>query len=97
MAQDTPAKLIRQLDRRNVIEFVCDRPDHAASFRETVVAQEVTVDGARVFLYTNDVAACLAGAIERAEAVGTALNDLRVRGASLEDVFIEHTGHGIRE
>ena len=97
MAQDTPARLIRQLGRHDVIEFSCDRPEHAARFADLPAAQSVTTDGVQVFAYATDVRHCLAAAIDRAEAVGTSLTDLRIRTASLEDVFIERTGHGLRE
>ena len=97
VAQDTPASLIRQLHRQEVVEFSCDSADHAGRFTGLAAAQEVRVDGAFVFLYTNDVRACLVAALDRAEDMGTTLSDLRIRGASLEDVFIERTGHGLRE
>ena len=97
VASDTPANLIRQLARREVVEFTCDRPELAARFTDLPAVEDMTADGSLVLLYTNDVRGCMAAAIDRAETVGTALSDLRVRSASLEDVFIERTGRGLRE
>lgn len=97
IAQDTPARLIRQLERSDVIEFACDPEADATRFRGVPGAEEVTVDGALVLIYTNDVSQCLPAAVERGREAGISMNDLRVRSASLEDVFIERTGHGIRE
>ncbi len=97
VARDTPASLIRQLDRNDVIEFCCDQADQADRFRDLPAAQDVTINGRLVFLYTKDVRACMSAALDRAEAAETTLSDLRIRSASLEDVFIERTGHGLRE
>ena len=60
------------------------------------VTRAVSEDGETV-LYTRDVAATIAALLARAEELGREPRNLGIRRATLEDVFLDLTGHALRE
>ena len=60
------------------------------------VKRAVSEDGETV-LYTADVAATIAALLARADAAGQEPRNLAIRRATLEDVFLDLTGHALRE
>jgi len=50
-----------------------------------------------VVLYTSDVPATIGAVLAAADQLGVQLDDLGVRRASLEDVFLDLTGHALRD
>jgi ABC-2 type transport system ATP-binding protein len=60
------------------------------------VHRHVEEDG-RVILYTGDVPQTIGALLRHAEAVGAEPSNLAVRAPSLEDVFLELTGRGLRD
>lgn len=50
-----------------------------------------------VLLYTRDVPATIGAVLAAADALGVQPRDLSVRRASLEDVFLDLTGHALRD
>ena len=60
------------------------------------VKRAVIEDGETV-LYTADVAATIGALLERAETLGREPQNLGIRRATLEDVFLDLTGHALRE
>ncbi len=60
------------------------------------VKRAVIEDGETV-LYTSDVAATIAALLARTEVLGRDPTNLGIRRATLEDVFLDLTGHALRE
>ncbi len=60
------------------------------------VKRAVVEDGETV-LYTADVAGTIGALLERAEVAGQEPQNLGIRRATLEDVFLDLTGHALRE
>jgi hypothetical protein len=50
-----------------------------------------------VLVYTRDVAATIGAVLDAAEALGVEPANLGVRRATLEDVFLDLTGRGLRD
>jgi ABC-2 type transport system ATP-binding protein len=50
-----------------------------------------------VLVYTNDVAATIGAVLDAAEALGVEPENLGVRRATLEDVFLDLTGRALRD
>ncbi|APV44340.1 ABC-2 type transport system ATP-binding protein [Dehalogenimonas formicexedens] len=99
IALDTPRGLINSNFKEQAIQFELDpRPsdDILLSFPG---ATSVATDLNEVVVYTKDVPATMSAAIKYAEmnCSPPQLKDLRVRQASLEDVFLKLTGRKIRE
>jgi ABC-2 type transport system ATP-binding protein len=60
------------------------------------VSRAVIEDGETV-LYTSDVSATIGSLLGRADALGREPRNLGIRRATLEDVFLDLTGHALRE
>jgi ABC-2 type transport system ATP-binding protein len=54
-------------------------------------------DGEHTLLYTSDVAGTIAGLLALTDALGKEPRDLGIRRPTLEDVFLELTGHALRD
>jgi ABC-2 type transport system ATP-binding protein len=59
--------------------------------------KRVVYEDDEVVLYTGDVPATIAALLELATGAGTELDNLMIRRASLEDVFLELTGRALRD
>ena len=57
----------------------------------------VAHEASDVLLYTSDVPATIGAVLDAADALGVQPRDLSVRRASLEDVFLDLTGHALRD
>ncbi|HEV7127991.1 MAG TPA: ABC transporter ATP-binding protein [Ktedonobacterales bacterium] len=93
---DTPAALIRQYFQEVTIEFQDGRTDLVA-YRAMPGVTTATADGGRIKLYTADAPRTMAALLERETSDGTAVRDLNVHGATLEDVFLKLTGRALRD
>jgi len=88
---DAPAALVRGLDAPTRISVDCGQiTAHAA--RSLAGDLDVSDDGTTLTLTTRDPATVLAGLADR-----RALRGLSVRGATLEDVFLNLTGREYRD
>jgi ABC-2 type transport system ATP-binding protein len=99
IAEDSPRGLINANFKEQAIQFELEpRPsdDILLSFPG---ATSIATDLNDIVIYTKDVPATMSAALKYAEAKCTPpqLKDLRVRQASLEDVFLKLTGRKIRE
>jgi ABC-2 type transport system ATP-binding protein len=98
IAMDTPADLINTHFEESAIEF--DLNGSTVDLQALAVLQGVTdarQDGNAVTIYSTSVPGTLAELTELGQAQGLALDDLHVRRATLEDVFLKLTGRRIRE
>jgi ABC-2 type transport system ATP-binding protein len=98
IALDTPDELIDAHFEESAIEFELN--GGVVDFKLLAGLAGVTDarrDGNAVTLYSKAVPATLGELIELGQAQGLTLDDLHVRRATLEDVFLKLTGRRIRE
>jgi len=94
---DTPGNLVRSLDTERTIEFtlaVQIDPDHLAGLPGAKSAR--SVDGVTM-IATTEPTATIRGLLDLESETGIAVDDIRVRTATLEDVFISLTGRSLRD
>jgi len=92
---DTPRKLVLGLGQRNAVEFTAS--GDTGRFSGLPGVEDVQVEDGHVILYTSQLEATVGAVFQRAQTDGAGVEGLRIRGASLEDVFIQLTGRRIRE
>ena len=98
IALDTPKRLIAGLGVKHRIEFMTDGTLDSARLAEIPGVEEAIEAGeGACVLYVKEPQPVLGELMALAERKGLALRDLRVKGATLEDVFIKLTGRRIRE
>ena len=98
VALDTPERLIAAYAPGTAIEFEISHPDDG-SLQTVPGVDGVEIRGEHVILHTSTPERTLAGLFDpTAGWAGTvrAMRDLRVRGGTLEDVFIALTGRTLR-
>lgn len=98
IAMDTPDRLISTNFAESAIEFesLVEMPPEG-TFRALPAVSRTERDSRRVTLFTGDSMATLSGLTALAEAETIKFNDLRIRRATLEDVFLKLTGKRIRD
>ena len=97
IALDTAASLIGRLGAQATIDCRLDGKAMAEEVRELAGVTGIRRANARYILYTNEMQATLEAVLAYAAQKGIALTDLQVRTPTLEDVFLELTGHELRE
>ena len=97
VAKDTPAGLIRSLGESQAIEFTPSQPVAAADLEGLPSATKVQVADGTVSVFTTDPGATMHALIEKSTKDGFKVEGLRLRSASLEDVFVSLTGRRLRE
>ena len=98
IALDSPSELIDQHFEESAIEFELNGgtvDSHLLANLKGVT--DVRLDYRAVTLYSQAVAQTLGELTDLGEAHGISLDDLHVRRATLEDVFLKLTGRRIRE
>ena len=93
----TPAELIAQLGLPSVVELAFDGPAPDPTAFATTLGQPVEVDGDLWEIPTPDPKALLPRLLDLAEAAGVPYQQLHVRRATLEDVFLHRTGRSLRD
>jgi len=97
IALDTPKRLMADLAVEQRIEFVIQGRLDAGRLKAIPGVTQVMDEGAGAFtIYAPEAQSVLKSLIALAEAEGFALRGLTVKGATLEDVFIQLTGRRIR-
>lgn len=97
IALDTPANLIEQNFETAAIEFE-DRNGATLDLLKALPGvKDAKRDGGLVTLYSLDTPRTIEGMIAAANGRHLAFDDLRVRSATLEDVFLKLTGRRIRD
>jgi ABC-2 type transport system ATP-binding protein len=98
IALDTPRRLMASLDAEQRIEFIADGSLDLAKL-SAIPGVWAVVNGKKgeYTLHVSDPQVALKGLMALAAEEGFYPRDLRVEGATLEDVFIHLTGRRIRE
>jgi len=94
LALDTPVNLINQMDGRTTISTPALLPP--IPLQEIPGVIDVFSDGEEVHIQTKDVVLVLEGLINHAKKSAVSLGNLHIRQPNLEDVFLNFTGHKIR-
>ena len=99
IALDSPNALISQHFRETAIEFdVAGELPPEGTFRGLkAVSRPAVREGQHITIYSDDATLTLGGLTDLAEAGTVKFDDLHVRRATLEDVFLKLTGKHIRE
>lgn len=93
----TPAELIAQLGLPSVVELAFDGPAPDPAAFATILGQPVEAAGDLWEIPTRDPKALLPRLLDLAETAGIPYQQLHVRRATLEDVFLHRTGRSLRD
>jgi ABC-2 type transport system ATP-binding protein len=93
----SPEELVHRYFSEIAISF--SDPAGADAYRSLEGVTHVSAENGRVTLYSSDVLQTMAGLLSQRNGggVGTALRDLNVHNATLEDVFLKLTGRALRD
>jgi ABC-2 type transport system ATP-binding protein len=99
IALGTPHDLIREYFKERAIQFEMEAPPSQSVLHDFPGATQVAIDAGEVIIYSSNIPATMSALLQYAESGGSVgqLKDLRVREATLEDVFLKLTGRRIRE
>ena len=97
IALDSPQALIRHSFHAQAIEFQTPAPPPTGVLASLPGVREVRNGSTTVTCYTDDVPKTMAGLLELGEQGVMQFDDVTVRRATLEDVFLKLTGRRIRE
>jgi ABC-2 type transport system ATP-binding protein len=97
LALDSPDGLVKSAFPERAIEFEAPTGADPDSFADLPSVTRAANEGDLVVLYSSAVQKTLGALLERAEEQGQELGDIRIRRATLEDVFLKLTGRRIRE
>lgn len=101
IAEGSPGSLIKDNFKETAIEFT--DPGFSAEEREELLKKDIAErhtyesEENHIILYTNEVPDTIKSIINFAESKGNTIDDIKVRHATLEDVFLKLTGRGMRE
>ena len=93
----TVAELVSRRFHEKAVQF--DRIDGLGDDRLTTIAAVTSVrhDDGEVLLYSRDVPATIQDLLAVTDAMGAEPQNLTIRRATLEDVFLELTGRAMRD
>ena len=93
----TVEQLVSRRFRERAVRFDAVPALGAAELAALPSVSRVKDDDGETLLYTSDVAATIGGFLALAESHRVEPQNLAVRRASLEDVFLDLTGHALRD
>lgn len=97
IALDTPKDLIAKQNLESAVEFVSSNGGAGDILQELPQVSKVTRDGNRFILHTKEASPVLTELTRLSERNGLNLENISVRQATLEDVFLALTGRKLRE
>jgi ABC-2 type transport system ATP-binding protein len=99
IALNTPRNLISSYFEEKAIQFEMESPPSDDVLRRLDGVNNVIIDGSDVVLYSSSIPTTMSALLQFADRQNLTdkLNDLHVRQATLEDVFLKLTGRKIRE
>ncbi|WP_205665686.1 ABC transporter ATP-binding protein [Anoxybacter fermentans] len=101
IAQGSPRELINQYFKERAVEFV--DPGFSKEERDELkrldIANRISYEQEEkhIILYTDEISRTITRLMEYAAGIDKPIDDIIVRHATLEDVFLKLTGRGIRE
>ncbi len=93
---DSPEALVRKHFREQAIEFVPRLPAPRPALEAIAAVSQVLYENGGVSLFSTDVPATMAGLFDLVSRGVLEFDDITVRKATLEDVFLKLTGRRIR-
>lgn len=97
IAMGSPRELILSNFKEKALEFYQPQLAADVGLENIVGVNRMQVNENMVTLYTTEAAQTIAELMKIAAQRGIAVEDITVRGASLEDVFLKYTGRRLRE
>ena len=99
IAMASPGDLITESFDEKAIQFDMTTPPDEGALRALPGVTNVAIDTEDVVVYSDNIPATMSALLQLADEAGLTdqLNDLHVRQATLEDVFLKLTGRKIRE
>lgn len=101
IASGSPAELIRDNFQETAVEFLDPglTEEEKEKLKVLELARRLSYESEEkhIILYTEEVSKTVKGLLEYSNEIGKPIDDIIVRHASLEDVFLKLTGRGIRE
>lgn len=97
IALDTPNNLVSSIQAESAIEFKVKLPEQAEKFAHLESVMNIVTNHDFVTLYTRNLQATLIDLLEYTKEHDIKIADLTTRSATLEDVFLNMTGRGLRE
>jgi len=93
----TVEELVSKHFKDRAVRFDTDEGLEAGQLESLPGVTSVAIDDTETLVYTRDVGATIGAFLSAAEARGIEPQNLAIRRASLEDVFLKLTGHSIRD
>ena len=93
----TVNELISRRFHERAVRFLRAGAPSEAELRGLAAVSRVAYEDDEIFLYTTDVGATIGALLELTARSGTEPENLMIRRASLEDVFLELTGRALRD
>jgi ABC-2 type transport system ATP-binding protein len=97
IALDTPTSLISKQNLGSAVEFTCLSGVGKEFFEKLPKVDKVSQNGQIFILHTREPSSLLTEIVKLQEQNKLRLENITTRSATLEDVFLELTGRGLRE
>lgn len=97
IAMDTPAALVRANFSEQAIEFESPQPPPIETLEAIAGVSRAQIQEKKITVFSTDVPATMAGLLAQSQQGVLHFDNLVVRRATLEDVFLKLTGRRIRE
>ena len=97
IALDRPGDLVRESFAEDAIEFVSNDGLTVDDLRGLAAVTSATSQGSAHSIFSSDIPRTMGGLLELARERGSPLEGMRVRHATLEDVFLKLTGRTLRD
>jgi ABC-2 type transport system ATP-binding protein len=97
IAMDTPAALVRENFSEQAIEFESPQPPPVETLEAIEGVSRAQIQEKKITVFSTNVPATMAGLLARSQQGVLHFDNLVVRRATLEDVFLKLTGRRIRE
>lgn len=97
VALDTTENLLKGMGTVSTIEFRATGPEDTEPYRTLPGVESVFVENGTYMVTTKDAQRTLDALFSMARLRGVAVDELRLKRATLEDVFLKLTGHQLRD
>jgi ABC-2 type transport system ATP-binding protein len=97
IALDTPKDLITKQNLESAVELVTPNGSAGEILQKLAQVNKITCEGNTFIVHTKEASSVLIELVRMSEGNGLNLENVSVRKATLEDVFLELTGRKLRE